>query len=149
MGAIGWSLDTHAPRAVILIRVLVGSVFALEGIQKFLFPETLGAGRFDKIGIPSAQFMAPLTGAVEILCGALVILGLLTRLATLPLLAVICTAIWTTKVPMFAHQGFWTMAHEARTDWCMLLALIFLLIAGAGRWSADYAMAAPRMTGIP
>ena len=35
-------------KAVLLIRILVGWVFLSEGIQKFLFPETLGVGRFTK-----------------------------------------------------------------------------------------------------
>ena len=149
MSFAGRLLDSHSPRATILIRLMVGSVFISEGLQKFLFPETLGVGRFEKIGIPSAAMLAPLTGAFEIGCGALIILGLLTRLATLPLLAVIGVAIYKTKMQMLATQGFWAMAHEARTDWSMLLALLFLLIVGAGRWSIDDALSAPRMTGIP
>ena len=149
MSFAGRLLDSHAPRATILIRLMVGSVSISEGLQKFLFPETLGVGRFVKIGISSPALLAPLTGAFEIGCGALIIFGLLTRLATLPLLAVITVAIYKTKIPMLATQGFWAMAHEARTDWSMLLALLFLLIVGAGRWSIDDALTAPRMTGIP
>lgn len=149
MSFAGRLLDSHAPRATILIRVMVGSLFISEGSQKFLFPEALGVGRFARIGIPSPAIVAPLTGAFEIGCGALLILGLLTRVATLPLLGVIGVTIYTTKLPTFAQQGFWAMAHEARADWAMLLSLLFLLIAGAGRWSMDDALSAPRMTGIP
>src|SRR5579875_3111985 len=119
-------------RAVVLIRILVGWVFVSEGIQKFLFPDALGAGRFAKIGIPLPQMSAPFVGFVEIICGTLVILGLLTRLAAVPLLAVILTAIATTKVPMLLHQGVWPMLHEARVDFSMLLGLLFLLIVGPG-----------------
>ena len=43
----------------------------------------------------------------------------------------------TTSAPMLAQNGFWTTAHEARTDYSMLLGLIFLLIVGAGPWSLD------------
>lgn len=145
----GRIIHTRAPRAVILIRVLVGSVFISEGVQKFLFPATLGVGRFEKVGIPSPELLAPVTAAFEIACGAMIILGLLTRVAALPLLAVICTAIYTTKVPMLAKDGFWPMAHEARADWSMLLSVLFLLVVGAGRWSIDELLSAPRMTGIP
>ena len=121
-------------RAVILIRILVGWVFISEGIQKFLFPNALGVGRFEAIGIPLPQFAAPFVGFVEIFCGALLIIGVLTRLATLPLLAVILTAIGTTKIPELFHvnQGVWFMLHDARTDFSMLLGLIFLLIVGPG-----------------
>lgn len=145
----GRIIHTRAPRAVILIRVSVGSVLISEGVQKFLFPATLGVGRFEKIGMPSPQMLAPITGAIEIVCGAMIILGLLTRIAALPLLAVICTAIYSTKIPMLAKDGFWPMAHEARADWSMLLSLLFLLVVGAGRWSIDECLSAPRMTGIP
>jgi len=124
-------------RAVILIRILVGWVFVSEGIQKFLFPAALGWGRFAKIGIPFPHISAPLVGAVEIVCGLLVILGLWTRLASVPLLIVIGTAIWTTKIPMLHHGGVWAMLHEARTDFSMVLGLVFLLIVGPGSWSVN------------
>jgi putative oxidoreductase len=42
----------RAAKAVFLIRILVGWVFLSEGVQKFLFPDALGVGRFVKIGIP-------------------------------------------------------------------------------------------------
>jgi putative oxidoreductase len=130
-------LRTHAPAAVILIRLLVGGVFLSEGIQKFLYPEQLGVGRFVKIGIPHPEIMAPVVGCFEVTCGSLVIAGLLTRLAAIPLIVIISVAIWTTKIPMFWKSGFWNMAHEARTDYCMLLGGICLLIVGAGMWSLD------------
>jgi putative oxidoreductase len=129
--------STNAPRATILIRLLVGAVFMSEGIQKFLFPAALGVGRFTKIGIPVPQFLAPFVGIVEIVCGMLLIIGLFTRLATIPLIIDISVAIITTKIPMLSTAGFWGMAHEARTDYCMLLGLVFLLLAGSGPFSID------------
>jgi putative oxidoreductase len=128
---------TSAPSAVILIRIVVGWVFFSEGIQKFLFPAALGVGRFAKLGLPHPQFLAPFVGIVEILFGALLVFGIATRLATIPLLIDIGVAIWKTKMPMLAKQGFWVMAHEARIDYCMLFCLLFLLIVGAGRLSFD------------
>ncbi len=123
--------------AVVLIRILVGWVFVSEGIQKFLFPAQLGVGRFVKIGIPLPQVMAPFVGAVEIIFGSLVIVGLFTRMATIPLLGVIGTAIATTKLPMLHQSGLWSMLHEARTDFSMLLGLVFLLIVGGGGFALD------------
>ncbi len=124
-------------KALILIRFLVGAVFLSEGIQKFLFPNALGVGRFVKIGIPAPGIMAPFVGVVEIVCGGLLLLGLITRLAAVPLLIDISVAIATTKIPMLFSQGFWAMAHEARTDFAMFLGLIFLMIVGGGQWSLD------------
>ncbi len=129
---------TDAPAATVLVRLLVGLVFLSEGIQKFLFPQALGVGRFVKIGIPAPQFFAPFVGCVEIVGGLLLIVGLLTRLAALALAINISVAILTTKVPMLAKSGFWITAHEARTDFCMLLGSIFLLVVGAGRLSFDH-----------
>lgn len=137
-----WLWKTDAPHAVILVRFLVGGVFLSEGIQKFLFPEALGVGRFTNIGIPAPGFTAPFVGVVEIACGALLLLGLLTRLAAIPLIIDISVAIATTKIPLWLSKGFWPMAHEARTDYSMLLGAIFLLLVGAGPWSIDRILAA-------
>ena len=130
-------LSTSAPAATILVRLAVGGVFLSEGIQKFLYPAELGFGRFAKIGLPNPGFLGPFVGTFEVVCGALVILGLLTRLASIPLIVIISTAIVTTKLPMLAANGFWSMAHEARTDYAMLLGALFLLIVGAGGLSVD------------
>lgn len=130
-------LRSDAPAAVVLIRLMVGAVFLSEGIQKFLFPDQLGAGRFLKIGLPMPELLGPFVGMFEIACGSLVLLGLLTRIAVVPLIMIMAVALTTTKWPMLAAQGFWHMAHEARTDWSMLLGSLYLLIVGAGRWSLD------------
>jgi putative oxidoreductase len=126
-----------------IIRLMVGGVFFLEGIKKFLFAEQWGAGRFARIGIPVPVLTGPFVGAVEIVCGLLLILGLFTRLASLALMIDISVAIATTKIPILVKSGFWPMEAEARTDFSMLMGLIFLLIAGAGPLSADK-LIAPR-----
>src|SRR5436189_784231 len=127
-------LVTSAPASVLLIRLLVGAVFLSEGIQKFLFPNDLGVGRFVKVGIPASEAMGPFVGTVEIVCGSLMLLGLLTRLAAIPLIIDICVALISTKIPIvlghgfwrfsvskLPSYGFWSMAHEARVDFAMLL----------------------------
>jgi putative oxidoreductase len=119
-------LVTRAPAACFLIRLVVGIVFLSEGIQKFLFPEALGVGRFAKIGLPVPQVMAPFGGAVEIDCGTLILDGMLTRPAAIPLIIDMLVAIATTKVPILLEGGFWKMAHEARADWSMMLGSLFL-----------------------
>jgi putative oxidoreductase len=131
-------------KAVLLVRILVGWVFLSEGIQKFLFPDSLGIGRFVKIGIPWPQVMAPFVGVVEIGCGSLLLIGLVTRLATVPLLIDIAVAIYSTKIVTFAKNGFWGTLHEARTDVSMLLGLIFLQLVSGGAWSLDAWLAGRR-----
>jgi|SRR5215472_17182535 len=128
---------TLTEKAILLICILVGWVFVSEGIQKFLFPAALGVGRFLKIGIPYPRLSAPFVGTVEILFGSLLLIGFMTRWATIPLLCVISVAIATTKIPMIAKSGWWSMLHEARVDFSMFLGLLFLLVAGAGAISLD------------
>ena len=124
--------------SIILIRLIVGTVFLLEGIQKFLFSDELGVGRFIKIGIPIPEFFAPFVGVFEILCGALILIGLFTRLASIPMIVNMIVAISSTKIPILLNDGFWKMADEARTDWSMLLGSIFLLIVAAGKFFSRY-----------
>lgn len=128
---------SQAPAAVLLIRLMVGAIFLSEGLQKFLFPADVGAGRFAKIGLPAPEFLGPFVGGFEIACGALVLLGLFTRLATLPLLTIMAVALYSTKLPILLQSGFWKMAHEARTDFSMVLGSLFLLLVGAGAYSLD------------
>lgn len=142
--------ETTASSATILIRLSVGAIFLSEGIQKFLYAADIGAGRFARIGIPAPEVMGPLVGAVEIVCGVLLLLGLFTRIAALPIIGVMLVAILTTKLPILLGQdlgpfqvrtlqryGFWSMAHESRTDFAMLMGSLFLAWVGAGRWSLD------------
>jgi putative oxidoreductase len=151
-------ISTNAPASVILVRLMVGAVFLTEGIQKFLFPAEVGAARFAKIGIPNPEVMAPFVGVVEIVCGTLLLLGLLTRMAAIPLIINMLVAILSTKIPILLghgfwgfslrsvpYGGFWGMAHEARTDFSMLLGSIFLLIVGAGALSLDAWLGANRL----
>jgi putative oxidoreductase len=125
---------------VLFIRLAVGLIFLTQGVLKYTEPK-MGLIRFTHIGFPYPGFTALFVGGFEIVCGLLVLLGLFTRLATLPLLAVISTAIGTTKVPELfrSGQGFGFMISDARTDFAMMCCLLFLLCSGSGRWSLDAA----------
>lgn len=133
-------IHTGSSKSILLIRLMVGTVFLSEGIQKFLFPAARGAGRFEKMGFPSPEFLGSFVGSLEILCGILIVLGLFTRLASIPLIIIMLTAIATTKAEILTEKGVWEMLHESRTDWAMLLGSIFLFIKGGGHWSADRKM---------
>ena len=133
-------IHTDNSQTTIIIRLIVGAVFLSEGIQKFLFPVIRGAGRFEKIGLPSPEFLGIFVGSFETVCGALVLLGLLTRFASIPLIIIMFVAIVTTKAEVLSDKGFWEMLHGSRTDWAMLLGSIFLLIKGGGFWSLDKRM---------
>jgi putative oxidoreductase len=149
-------MRTKASGWTILVRLLVGVVvFFPEGIQKLIFPDVLGAGRFARIGIPFPDLMGPFVGVVELVCGALIIIGLFTRLAAIPLIIIMLVALISTKLPILLGRdvgifhlsadikrfGFWSMMHEARADLTMLLGALYLLIEGAGGWSLDARLA--------
>jgi len=133
-------IQTDSSKTSILIRLIVGAVFLSEGIQKFLFPALRGAGRFEKIGLPSPEFLGSFVGSFEILCGVLILLGLFTRLASIPLIIIMLVAFATTKSEVYVEKGFWELLHGSRTDWSMLLGSIYLLIKGGGYWSFDHTL---------
>lgn len=145
-------ITTDALKTTILIRLMVGLVFLSEGIQKFLFPDSRGAGRFETMGFPNPEFLGPLVGSFEVIAGLLILFGFLTRAGALTTLIIMTVAIVVTKIPIAFGQsfgpfvlrelnssGFWTMAHEARTDFAMWLGSLYLFIKAGGRWSIDRA----------
>jgi len=139
----------QAPSAMVLLRIAIAFVFVTAGIEKFLDPEALGAGQFIKAGIPYPEIAAPFVGGVEILGGALVLIGLYTRLAAFALVIDMIVAITATKVPILlgygfwgfasatGRTGFWAAAHEARLDLMMLSGCLLLLAIGPGKASFD------------
>jgi putative oxidoreductase len=130
------------PRSVLLVRIAVGLIFFTQGILKYI-DLNMGVVRFTRIGFPHPCFTAHFVGAFEVVCGLLLLLGLWTRLASIPLLIVITTAIGTTKVPELfrANQGFWYMVSDARTDFAIFCCLVFLISVGGGNWSLDARLA--------
>jgi uncharacterized membrane protein YphA (DoxX/SURF4 family) len=124
--------------------VTVGLVFLSEGVQKFVFPVALGVGRFTKIGIPMPAVMAPFVGVVEMVGGAALVLGLLSRMVSIPLLVDMLVAITSTKLVTLGKNGLWGTAHEARTDLLMIAGLLLILLAGPGRASLDARIARSR-----
>lgn len=128
---------TRAPAAVLLIRLYVGVVFSCEGVLKFLRPEQLGSGRFGKAGIPTPEFFATLDGVAEILCGVMILVGALTRLAVIPMIVNMVGALLITKLPILTGHGWWDFIHESRVDVAQLCGSLFLLVVGAGAVSVD------------
>lgn len=146
----GWRHNPGDSRWAIFIRISLAFVFVLEGYQKLILPEVLGAGRFAKIGIPLPELMGPFVGVVELACGLLILAGLYARMAAVPLIFIMIVAIISTKIPILIgddwlifnvrtldRYGFLSMTHETRTDFAMLMEAIFILLSGAGRWSID------------
>lgn len=131
-------LDTGSDSKIIFIRVIVGLIFISEGIQKYMVITMLGPAFFSEIGFSNPVFWAHFTGAFEISCGILILMGLLTRVASIPLLIIMIVAFITTKLPLLTTRGFITFAHEYRIDFSLTVLLILLMIYGGGKWSVDY-----------
>jgi putative oxidoreductase len=130
-------LASDAPAATIVIRLLIGAVFLLEGVKKFLFVGQSGTRRFARIGVPDPQVMSSFVGSIGVLCGLLLLVRLLTRLASIPLIIVIAVAILSAKLPILLKNGLWPMEAQARKDYSMPLRALFLRLVGAGAWSVD------------
>jgi uncharacterized membrane protein YphA (DoxX/SURF4 family) len=126
---------------MILVRIVVGLVFLTEGALKFLLPSELGTGRFAALGLPIPNLLAPLVGGAELVGGAAILFNLYAGDAALLLLAVMVTALVTTKLPVLLghplgpfplmkapHTGWMGFLHEARTDLAMLFCLLAILI---------------------
>ncbi len=157
-----WFLEPPdtAPRATLLVRVMAGTVFFWEGVMKFVFPATLGVGRFTKLGIPFPDVMATFVGGLDIIGGLLLIAGLLTRVIAVPLLVDMVVAMLTTKIPLYLGTyplapppvppqfGFWAVLHEIRSDEAQFLCTAFLMIVGAGPWALDALRARSRSTAV-
>jgi uncharacterized membrane protein YphA (DoxX/SURF4 family) len=151
--------DDAAPPATLLIRLMAGGVFVWEGLLKFVFPATLGVGRFSALGIPAPELMAAFVGVVEIIGGTLFLLGWLTRLAAIPLMIDIVVAIISTKIPLWLgtsplppapvppQVGVWAVLHDIRSDDAQLLCSFFLFLVGAGPWAVDALLAHKREGG--
>jgi putative oxidoreductase len=130
-------LATDNDKSTIIIRFIVGYIFFMEGIQKFIYSDSLGVGRFTKIGISYPEYVAPFVGSTEIVCGTLFFLGLLVRLSAIPSIIIMIMALITTKLPILLEKGIFTFSHESRNDLLMLFGCIFLLLKGAGAISLD------------
>ncbi|MEO7039772.1 MAG: DoxX family protein [Gemmatimonadaceae bacterium] len=123
------SVTPAQSQAIILIRLSVGLIFLLEGVKKSLVPDAWGVGRFLKIRIPSPSVLTPFVGVVEIVCGAMLIAGFLTRLAALPLVVDIVVAIVTTKLSILLQSGAWAMEAEARSVRVSVIPLYWSIVA--------------------
>lgn len=128
-----------ADGVALLTRVTLGWLFIDSGWQKWHNLDQI-VPFFASLGIPYPQLQAPMVATVELLGGALVLAGLLTRLASLPLMGTMVVAMITAKKDDL--HGFSDLI--GFVEYLYLLALMFLLVWGAGRLSLDWALARSR-----
>jgi putative oxidoreductase len=133
-------LTTEPNKTFLLIRIMVGFFFLVGGVLKFIYPELQNTGYFERFGISAADTVANFISVIEIICGLMILTGLFTRIATIPLLIAITVTVFVGKSPILLEEGFWLMAHISRIDFAMFMGCIFLLINGSGFWSLDWKM---------
>src|SRR5437667_5935686 len=148
--AIAWLYQapvTGQP-SILILRLMAGGVFFWEGILKFVYANQ-GVGRFTKLGLPLPVFTANFVGGLEIGGGLLLILGLGTRLITIPFIIEMLVGILSTKPRLFLgtlplppppvppQVGIWAVLHEVRSEYAQIMSCLFLLISGPGPWSLD------------
>jgi putative oxidoreductase len=134
-------LRSENDSTTIIIRFLVGYVFLMEGIQKFVYAEKLGVGRFIKIGIPYPEIMAPFVGSCEILFAILVGIGLMVRMSSIIFIIIMFVALISTKYSVLISEGILTFSHQARNDLSMLFCSFYLVFKGSGKWAVDQKLA--------
>ena len=152
---INWFLHppVTGPSAIVIIRLMAGTVFFWEGILKFAYANQ-GVGRFTKLGFPFPETTAHFVAIGEIVGGLLLIFGLFTRVVAFYFIVQMIVAVLSTKISLYfgtsplpmppapPKTGIWAVLHEIRSDYAQILCCLFLLIEGAGRRSLDFMMSA-------
>src|SRR5262252_9163758 len=158
---LSWLMNppTDGPKSTLLLRLMAGGVFFWEGLLKFIYANQ-GVGRFTKLGIPFPHFTATFIGGLEIVGGLLLLAGLTTRLIAIPFVAEMLVAILSTKISLYLgtsplglppappQVGFWAVLHEIRSEYALVLTLLFLMTNGPGKWSLDAVLLRTREVGV-
>jgi putative oxidoreductase len=127
----------------LLVRLTLGLVFVVTGWGKLHALDDV-TQFFASLHIPAPHANAVFVSAVELVGGALLMLGLGTRAAALLLVGVMAVAIWTAKLPEL--HGVVDLANT--TEAAYLVALVWLVVSGAGKASLDHLLSrleAPRL----
>ena len=151
---INWFLNppVTGPSAILIIRLMAGTVFFWEGILKFVYVNQ-GVGRFTKLGFAFPETTAHLVATGEIIGGLLLVIGLFTRFTAFYFVIQMIVAVLSTKIGLYLgtsplplppappKAGIWAVLHEIRSDYAQILTCVFLLVEGAGRRSVDFVIA--------
>jgi putative oxidoreductase len=132
---------TSASIGLTVLRAVLGITFLLHGWQKFTEWTIAGTqASFAGMGVPLAEVAAPAVAVLELAGGALLVLGLATRVVA----ALLALAMVGALVLVHLPAGFF--AADGGIELVLVLAAASLLfaLAGAGRWSVDHLIAAKR-----
>jgi putative oxidoreductase len=123
---------------IFLMRIIWGSLFMIEGWQKFSdIASTVSF--YQSLHIPAPEFMVYLSASAEFFCGTLMVLGLFTRLAMIPLIITMIVAIATDPAhAKFLHSSGQTETFLAQIPLVFLYACLMTMVFGPGKWSLDH-----------
>jgi putative oxidoreductase len=130
-GSLGWL-------GPLLARITVGTIFigtgwgklhSLDDVTKF----------FTELHIPAPHFNAILAASAEFFCGTALVLGVLTRLAAIPLIITMIVAIVTAKIMPGKVDGLTDFL--GLEEWGYIVIFIWLAVAGPGAVSVDRLLA--------
>ena len=116
-----------------LARLVVGWTFLWTGWGKLHNLDRIIA-YFAQLGIPHPELQGPFASANELVCGTLILVGLFTRLASVPLIIVMIVAIMTAQRENVSSLG----DLFGLVEFCYVTLLVWLGIAGAGPLSLDH-----------
>jgi putative oxidoreductase len=122
--------------APLIGRFAVGMLFLSTGWGKVHHLDKITSW-FQELGIPAPAFQATLVSYSELICGTLLVVGLLTRLATVPLIVSMIVAILTAKLKDL-HNIFDLVGFDEFTYFAVLVMLAFI---GPGLVSLDHLVA--------
>lgn len=140
MSLLGPASPRQLSVGIAIVRVVTGLIMAAHGYQKiFVFGIAGATGAFTQMGVPAPSITAPLVAVVELAGGIALILGLLTRLAALGL------AIDMLGAMLLVHlkNGFF-LPNGVEFALSLFAACLALVVAGAGAFSIDEALARRR-----
>lgn len=126
---------------LLLARVLLGAVLIVHGGQKIFVNGVDGTGAFfESVGVPAAQAAAAFAGAVELVGGILLVLGLLTQaVAVLVVVVMVGAYAYVHKAAgIYAADGGWELVAVIG------LAVAVFGLVGTGRYSLDALIAGRR-----
>ncbi len=117
----------------LVLRVVIGFVFFLHGLEKV---QNIGMiqGMLTGMNFPAPELMGWVLALSELICGALLILGLVTRLATIPLMIAMLLALLVVHLP----YGFSMAKGGFEYVLALLGALFVLMTAGSSKVSLDH-----------
>jgi putative oxidoreductase len=121
----------------LLSRICIGFIFIQSGWGKLHHLDKVIAF-FTSLGIPAANLQAPFVASIELVGGSVVLIGLFTRVASIPLIGTMFVAILTAKRGDIHELGDLLFMPE----FLFIVMLLWLMIKGAGALSVDHFLAA-------